>query len=70
MKKEEATQWLKEVNAQSLKEVVECVDIAYKNFFRRIKEGKEGKKGHPRFKKKRDSHQSFTAPQDCSINTK
>ena len=66
LKKDEKTQWLKEVNSQSLQYAVECVDTAYKNFFRRIKKGKEGKKGHPKFKKKHN-HQSFTCPQHCSI---
>jgi len=44
---------LKEVHSQTLQDVVRRLDKAFQNFFRRIKENKNGKKqkpGYPRFK--------------------
>lgn len=48
----------KEVNAQTLKDVLRRLDRAYDNFFRRVKEGR-GKAGFPRFKAKH-RYDSFT----------
>jgi putative transposase len=48
--------WLNEVNSQSLLAALKDVDVAFTNFF------KHGAK-YPRFKKKYDPHQSFSAPQ-------
>jgi putative transposase len=55
----------KEVYSQVLQNVSDRPDKAYDNFFRRIKERKNGKKikaGFPRFKS-RDSYKSITYPQ-------
>lgn len=49
--------WLGETDSTSLQAAVENVDTAYKNFFRRMKQGK--KPGYPRFKRKHDNRQSF-----------
>jgi len=51
--------WLKEINAQSIQYSIKNLDDAYKNFFRT-------KKGFPKFKKKNNKN-SFTCPQDVSI---
>jgi putative transposase len=47
----------KEINAQTLQEVIERLDKAYQNFFRRVKRSGE-KAGFPRFKGK-DRYDSF-----------
>lgn len=52
--------WLNEVNSQSLLAALKDVDVAFTNFF------KHGAK-YPKFKKKYDSHQSFSAPQHVEI---
>lgn len=49
------------INAQVLQEVLLRVDYAYKNFFRRIKEGDE-KPGYPRYRGE-DRYDSITYPQ-------
>ncbi len=59
---------LREVYAQTLQNVIKRVDISYQNFFRRVKNNKEGKNnqykkpGFPRFKG-RNRYDSFTFPQ-------
>jgi putative transposase len=50
-------EWLREVDATALKSSLNDLDIAYQNFFRRVKSG--DKPGYPRFKSKRDNHKSF-----------
>ena len=52
---------IKQVHSQVLQNVSERVDLAYKSFFRRIKEG-GGKCGYPRYKCK-DRYKSFSYPQ-------
>lgn len=49
--------WLREVDATALQSSLNDLDIAYQNFFRRVKSG--GKPGYPRFKSKRDNRKSF-----------
>lgn len=49
--------WLKEADSTSLQSAIQDLDAAYQNFFRRVKEGKNF--GYPRFKSKRDLHQSY-----------
>lgn len=59
--------WLKEVGSQSLQYSVECLQIAYDNFFRRLKIRKKGQKpGFPVFKK-RHGKQSFRVKQNIRI---
>ena len=55
MKKQEETEWLKEVNSQSLQQAILNLDVAYTNFFRK-------KLGFPKFKSKHSSCQSFQIP--------
>ena len=49
--------WLREVDATALQSSLRDLDDAYKHFFRRVKKG--GKPGYPRFRSKRDHHQSY-----------
>jgi putative transposase len=60
LKKKEETEWLKEVNSQSLQFVIKCLEVAYTNFFQK-------RTKFPKFKSKR-SKNSFTAPQFASIS--
>jgi len=56
--------WLKEVGSQSLQASIECLQIAYDNFFHKVKN--KGKKGFPRFKRRYDK-QSFKVKQNIKI---
>ena len=49
--------WLKESDSTALQAVIQNLDSAYQNFFRRIKSGE--KPGFPKFKSKRDSRKSY-----------
>jgi len=57
MKKVEGGEFLKEVDSTALQNSVLKIDIAYKNFFRRVKLGEIA--GFPRFKSKHHSRQSY-----------
>lgn len=65
---DETGKYLREVYEQVEQNVIKRVDIAYQNFFRRVKNNKEGsngeykKPGHPRFKGY-GRYDSFTFPQ-------
>jgi putative transposase len=61
--------WLKEVGSQSLQCAVECLQTAYDNFFRKIKQKNKGKKGFPKFKRRNDK-QSFRVKQNIKIKGK
>lgn len=61
LKKSEDTEWLKEVNSQTLQASLENLDKAFTKFFR-------DKKGFPKFKNKRNNHQSFSVPQNGKID--
>lgn len=60
------TSWLKEVDSQSIQQSIGNMDTAYKNFFRRVKQG--GAVGFPKFKSKHHSRQSFQYPQRVKLN--
>ena len=49
--------WLKEADSTALQATIQNLDIAYQNFFRRVKNGE--KPGFPKFKSKRDSSKSY-----------
>lgn len=49
--------WLKEADATALQSTLRDLDVAYQNFFRRIRNGE--KAGYPNFKSKRDSRKSY-----------
>lgn len=55
LKKQEGTEWLKEVNSQTLQFALRSLDTAYVNFFR-------GNAKFPRFKSRKHKN-SFTVPQ-------
>ena len=57
MKKTKDGEFLKEVDSTALQNSVLKIDVAYKNFFRRLKLGE--KAGFPRFKTKHNSRQSY-----------
>ena len=59
IKKNEETQWLKEVNSQTLQFSLRCLDTAYVNFFR-------GNAKFPRFKSKHNKN-TFTVPQFVTV---
>jgi putative transposase len=61
LKKSEETEWLKEVNSQSLQAALEHMDNAFVHFFRE-------KKGFPKFKSKHYSKQSFSIPQNTKVD--
>lgn len=60
MKKQEETEWLGEVNSQSLQSSLDHLDRAYKRFFKL-------EKGFPKFKSKY-SKQSFSCPQQTKVD--
>lgn len=60
LKKQEEYVWLKEINSQSLQTSLRNLDTAYNKFFR-----KETK--FPRFKSKKDNHNSFIIPQNITL---
>jgi len=62
MKKD--AEWLSDVPAQALISELDNLDNAFKNFFRRVKQG--GAPGYPRFKSKYDT-QSFAVWQNVKI---
>jgi putative transposase len=63
LKNKKETEWLKEVNSQSLQASLEHLDNAYKRFFKM-------KKGFPKFKSKHKSKQSFSIPQHSKVDFK
>lgn len=61
LKKDEKTQWLNEVNAQSLQQSIQNMETAYINFFR-------NKKGFPKFKSKKSHRHSYRIPQNLKVD--
>lgn len=61
LKKSEETSFLKEVNSLSLQAELACLDNAFTRFFKE-------KKGFPKFKRKRDSRQSFRVVQNTKVD--
>lgn len=51
--------WLKEVDSTALQSSIKDLDIAYQNFFRRVKQGQNP--GYPKFKSKHHSKKSYTS---------
>ena len=62
IKKQEETEWLKEVNSQALQYSLKSLDLAYKAFFNKRNQ-------FPKFKKK-NSKNSFSCPQYVKTNNK
>ncbi len=68
MKNAEGGEFLKEVDSTALQNSVLKIDIAYKNFFRRVKQG--GAVGFPKFKSKHNSYQSYQSSTATIKNSK
>ncbi len=62
--KQELT-WLKEPDKCALQNALKDLDIAYQNFFRRVKQG--GKPGYPHFKSKRFPRKSYKSNQHIRV---
>lgn len=56
-KRDPETSWLAQVDSMALQQSIRDLDRAYKNFFRRVREG--GKPGFPKFKSRRHARQSY-----------
>lgn len=50
-------EWLKEVDSTALQSSLKNLDMAYKNFFKKIKKGNN--QGFPRFKSKKNNYKSY-----------
>lgn len=61
LKKAERTKWLSEVNSLSLQAALLNLDMAFTRFFKE-------KKGFPKFKSKHDNRQSFSIPQNTTVD--
>ncbi len=64
LKKQETTQWLKEIHSQVLQQALQNLERAFQNFFQNVKLGK--KPGFPRFKCK-GVRDSFRYPQGVKV---
>ena len=51
--------WLREVDSTALQSSLKDLDSAYQNFFKRVKKGE--KPGYPKFKRKHNHHNSYSA---------
>ena len=60
LKKDKDTEWLKEINSQTLQYSLRCLDTAYQCFF-------SGRAKFPRYKSRKNKN-SFTIPQFVSVN--
>lgn len=68
LKREEEYVWLKEVDSVALQSSLKDLDIAYQNFFRRVKQG--DKPGYPRFKSKHDNRRSYKTKMNIKLSDK
>lgn len=59
-------EWLKEVDSTALQSALKNLDIAYQNFFRRVKKG-DCKAGFPKFKSKRNHKKSYKAKMNIAV---
>jgi putative transposase len=50
-------EWLQEPDKWALQNALKNLDVSYKNFFRRVKQGE--KPGYPKFKSKKDNNKSY-----------
>jgi putative transposase len=64
--KDDVAPWLREYPYPVLEEALRNLDAAYKNFFRRVKNG-EKEKGFPKFKSRKHPRQSFRLRGSISI---
>jgi putative transposase len=59
--------WLKEIDATALQSSLKDLEIAYQNFFRRIKQG-DAKAGFPKFKSKKNNRKSYKSKKIIKLN--
>ena len=69
LKKEDDYRWLHEAIATGLVTSIRQLDVAYQNFFRRVKKG-ETEAGFPKYKDKRDGNQSFRLETNKALSLK
>ena len=62
------TEWLRAPDKCALQNALADLDVAYQNFFRRVKSGE--KPGFPKFKSKRDRHQSYRTSSNVRMHEK
>jgi len=67
MKQSDEYTWLKDAHTQSLQMSIFNLDTAFKNFFRRVKQG--GPPGFPKFKSKKNPIQSYQYAQYVKPNS-
>ena len=60
LKSQKEYEWLNECGSQSLQMALRELDNSYQRFFKQLG-------GYPKFKSKKNNHQSFTAPQNIKI---
>ena len=65
LKQQEETIWLQEADKCALQNELKFLNTAYQNFFRRVKKGE--KPGFPRFKSKKDRHQSYQTNSNIKV---
>ena len=72
LKAEKGNEWLGELSAVVVRATgAFALGDAFGHYFRRVREGKEGKQaGFPRFKAKNRSRESFTIPEDVKVQKK
>ena len=58
-------EWLRDPDKDALQKSIKDLDIAYQNFFRRLKQGND-KAGFPKFKSKRNNYKSYRT--SCTNN--
>jgi putative transposase len=67
LKQQPATAWLAQIDSQALQQALRDLDQAYRNFFRRVKQGAK-KKGFPTFKSKHRDTPRFRIPQRVTLD--
>lgn len=68
LKKQDETAWLREVDKCALQNSLKHLDRAYQNFFRGVSCG--APVGYPKFKSKRDRHQSYQTNSNIKVLNK
>ena len=60
-------EWLKEVDAIALQSELQNLDLAFQNFFRRVRDGIKPY-GYPQFKRKRADRKSYKTKQNIALS--
>ena len=59
MKRKQGSEWLADVDSTALQNSLRCLEVAFQNFFRGLKQG--AFVGFPRFKSKKNQHRSYVS---------